>query len=290
MTLGALNHNGSDLGHDFLVSRGLTVGQFPFVLLAALRDGVDAHDGKSYAGVRSFKQSTRNANPANMDLYKWHTSCETTDSRPHRGMDTCAESLKLCFATDRFAKEHTMMISIGKELENDFRNPLGLLSDCHRRIERFLNCLIVISEQAKGDKFNDLQRQEFEVALRYFREAAPKHTLDEEESLFPRLRACQNYESQAVFALLDNLHLDHTEAEKQHRRVDELGSKWLAEGSLPLDDAQNFLELLRALRTTYEKHIAVEDDEVFRLAGRVLHPSELETIGQEMAARRGIVI
>ncbi len=30
-----------------------------------------------------------------------------------------------------------MPISIGQKLESDFRNPLGLLSDCHRRIERF---------------------------------------------------------------------------------------------------------------------------------------------------------
>jgi hypothetical protein len=35
---------------------------------------------------------------------------------------------------------------------------------------------------------NEEQRGAFEAALRYFREAAPKHTADEEESLFPRLR------------------------------------------------------------------------------------------------------
>jgi hypothetical protein len=28
-----------------------------------------------------------------------------------------------------------MPISIGQKLESDFRNPLGLLSDCHRRID-----------------------------------------------------------------------------------------------------------------------------------------------------------
>jgi hypothetical protein len=31
-------------------------------------------------------------------------------------------------------------------------------------------------------------RAALETALRYFREAAPKHTADEEESRFPRLR------------------------------------------------------------------------------------------------------
>ena len=29
-----------------------------------------------------------------------------------------------------------MAIQIGSKLENDYTNPLGMLSDCHRRIER----------------------------------------------------------------------------------------------------------------------------------------------------------
>lgn len=182
-----------------------------------------------------------------------------------------------------------MPIAIGQKLESDFRNPLGLLSDCHRRIERFLDGLIVISEETQGNTLNDLQRQQFEVGLRYFREAAPKHTLDEEESLFPRLRARQDAESLAAFAMVDSLHADHTQAEIRHGRVDELGCRWLAEESLPLDDAQQLLNLLRDLRTTYEKHIAVEDNELFPFAGRILDRAELEAIGQEMAARRGLV-
>lgn len=48
-----------------------------------------------------------------------------------------------------------MPIEIGQKLESDFRNPLGLLSDCHRRIERFLNALIVIAEEARGNKLNE---------------------------------------------------------------------------------------------------------------------------------------
>ncbi len=183
-----------------------------------------------------------------------------------------------------------MPIAIGQKLESDFRNPLGLLSDCHRRIERFLEGLIVISEQAQGNKLNDVQRQQFEVGQRYFRDSASKHTLDEEESLFPRLRARQDSEAQAAFALLDSLHADHIEAEIRHRRVDELGCKWLAKERLPLDDVRLLLNLLKGLRTTYEKHIAVEDNELFPLAERILDPAELEAIAQEMAARRGLVV
>jgi hemerythrin-like domain-containing protein len=180
--------------------------------------------------------------------------------------------------------------AIDRILESDFRNPLGLLSDCHRRIERFLEGLIVISEQAQENKLNDLQCQQFEVALRYFRDAASNHTLDEEESLFPRLRARQNPGSQAAFALLDSLHADHTEEEIRHREVDELGRAWLADECLSPDNTRILISLLRDLRTTYEKHIAVEGHELFPFAERTLDRAELEAIGQEMAARRGLVV
>ena len=183
-----------------------------------------------------------------------------------------------------------MTIRIGQKLDSDFHNPLELLNECHRRIERFLTCLIKISDEGHGGELTDSLRQQPETALRYFREAAPKHTFDEDESLFPRLKRRKDCGGEAIFTLLDRLHVDHAEADKQHRRVDELGTKWLAEGSLLPDDAEQLLELLRTLHTTYERHIAVEETQVFPLAGRVLSPNELETIGQEMAARRGLVI
>ena len=79
-----------------------------------------------------------------------------------------------------------MPIVIGAKGESDFTDPIGMLGDCHRRIERFLNVLVSVAEQARGEAMNAEQHSALET-LRYFREAAPKHTADEEESLFPRL-------------------------------------------------------------------------------------------------------
>ena len=183
-----------------------------------------------------------------------------------------------------------MPIAIGQKLESDLRNPLGLLSDCHRRIERFLDALIVISEEAQGNKLSHKHIRQFEVGLRYFREAAPKHTLDEEESLFPRLRLHNDGESSTALALLDGLHVDHAEAEIKHQRVDDLGRAWLADEQLSPDSAGILISLLKQLRATYEKHIAVEDNELFPLAEKILDRAELEAIAQEMAVRRGLVI
>src|SRR5947208_11249106 len=82
-----------------------------------------------------------------------------------------------------------MAVTIGATPEHSFEQPLGLLTDCHRRIELFLGVLSRIAEDARGGALTDQQRSALMTALRYFREAAPKHTADEEQSLFPRLRA-----------------------------------------------------------------------------------------------------
>ena len=73
---------------------------------------------------------------------------------------------------------------IGAKRESDFEDPIGMLGDCHRRIERFLNALFTIATDAKGGPLTNEQQATLTTSLRYFREAAPKHTADEEESLF----------------------------------------------------------------------------------------------------------
>ena len=81
-----------------------------------------------------------------------------------------------------------MPISIGATQESSFANPIGLLTDCHRRIERFLGVLVRVAAEARGRPLNAERRQAMETALSYFRRAAPLHTADEEEDLFPELR------------------------------------------------------------------------------------------------------
>src|SRR3954449_12487157 len=82
----------------------------------------------------------------------------------------------------------TMPVVIGAKPESNFTDPIGLLTDCHRRIERFLSVLVQVTAQANGGALTQEQRRGLDTALRYFRDAAPKHTADEESTLFPRLR------------------------------------------------------------------------------------------------------
>src|SRR6266567_4355417 len=68
----------------------------------------------------------------------------------------------------------TMPVQIGAHAHN-FSDPTGLLSDCHRRIEMFLRALERVAAVVDRPS-TDETRAALESALRYFREAAPKHT------------------------------------------------------------------------------------------------------------------
>lgn len=181
-----------------------------------------------------------------------------------------------------------MLVILGQQADHGFDAPLGLLSDCHRRIERFLRALSTIASVRRGAALAANDRQAFETALRYFETAAPRHSADEEESLFPRLRATGDAAAQAACATLDRLEADHRIAEQHHAAVDALGRRWLAEGTLPAAEVERLVEHLAALERLYGEHIAVEDRELFPAAGRLLSPAELEAVGREMAARRGV--
>src|SRR4051812_47734284 len=137
-----------------------------------------------------------------------------------------------------------MPIVIGAKPESNFTDPIGLLTDCHRRIERFLAVLVQVAAQAKGLALTAEQRVALETALRYFRDAAPKHTADEESTLFPRLRQCDRPELQAAFARIESLEEDHVRADRGHAEVDRLGQAWLAEGSLAPEDAERLSTVL----------------------------------------------
>jgi hemerythrin-like domain-containing protein len=179
-----------------------------------------------------------------------------------------------------------MPVQIGRPPDHSFDEPLALLSDCHRRIERFLNVLVMLARTAAGGELDDDQRRSLAAALLYFREAAPKHTADEEESLFPRLRAAGGAQAEEILAEVDRLESDHAHADRLHREVDELGQQWLSAGTLSAEPARRFAALTGELSSIYKSHIETEDTRLFPLARRVLDPAIQRLIGSEMAARR----
>jgi hemerythrin-like domain-containing protein len=178
-----------------------------------------------------------------------------------------------------------MPVTIGAKLDSDFTDPIGVLGDCHRRIERFLGTLLAVAEQARGGLLEDEQRRALGAALRYFREGAPRHVADEEESLFPRLRQSQDRRAEEA---LNRLERDHDAVQAWHEELDGLGDRWLTTGRLEGADFERFEALTRRMKDVYEPHIALEDEAVFPSARRMLSAEQLRAVGQEMATRRGV--
>lgn len=183
-----------------------------------------------------------------------------------------------------------MPIQIGQHSDHGFDEPLGLLSDCHRRIEHFLGVLTAVANQAAAAELIPAYRSALEGAIRYFAVAAPKHTADEEDSLFPRLRHSDDPALAQALASLDVLEHDHDEAEAHHAAVDELVRRWLANGWLPPTDLDQLRDRLAHLQALYRRHIAIEDQQVFPAAKQALDREQIEQIGGEMAARRRVRI
>ena len=121
-----------------------------------------------------------------------------------------------------------MAIQIGAKPDSGFDDPIGMLKDCHRRIESFLGILCVVVGRAQGRSLTTEESDAVKAALQYFRTGGQRHTADEEESLFPRLR-----ESDASsIAEIDRLEDDHREANDLHVSVERLYLVWIASGRI----------------------------------------------------------
>jgi hemerythrin-like domain-containing protein len=179
-----------------------------------------------------------------------------------------------------------MPVQIGAKTHN-FTDPTGLLSDCHRRIEMFLGTLEAVAKLVDRPATEETRRA-LESALRYFGQAAPKHTADEEESLFPRLRQIHHPEIQAAFSRLQQLEEEHRWAAPLHAGVERLGTQYLSTGNLSHAEIDDFRKAVASLAAMYKQHISVEDSVVFPLASRVLSHAEKVAIAEEMTSRRKV--
>lgn len=132
---------------------------------------------------------------------------------------------------------------------------------------------------------NSDHQQALSRALTFFVEMAPKHTADEERSLFPRLRAMGE-----PLPELAALETDHQTAEHWHNEIDLLGRLWIE--SLILDPSQrdSFHQRVAQLKELYRAHIAVEESIIFPLAKLRLPVNTQEEVRREMVSRRAITL
>jgi hemerythrin-like domain-containing protein len=149
----------------------------------------------------------------------------------------------------------------------------------------FLGSLRVIGDSC--DILDDEGLRALENALRYFRQAAPKHTADEEVSLFPRLRQCASLPESTV-AQLERLEGEHAWADPLHDLVERLGALWIADRQLSAEQREEFRKAVARLQGMYSEHIELEDSVLFPVANQMLSAEQKREIGLEMAARRNV--
>ena len=161
-----------------------------------------------------------------------------------------------------------------------YANPISFMAEFHHRAERFLSLLITVQRQTHGGLLNDSQYGTLECALRFFKNVAPRHYSDEEESLFPRLQESR------VGTSIRKLCEDHRSMEADLQLLEVLGQRWLFDGSLSEADSLLFGNILSRVSRIFSRHIRQEELLVFPAARETLNESEIVMIGREMAARR----
>ena len=175
-----------------------------------------------------------------------------------------------------------MAVQIGAKPDSGFDDPLGMLKDCHRRIERFVSLLGRIAAQANGRALTIDERQAVEAALRYFRESGPRHTHDEEQSLFPRLKDMPDVKADIL-----RLAGEHQEADELHSEVNDLFTAWLDGRTPNSEEARGLREMTQRLADLYREHIGLEEEHVFPVAAQSLDSETIAAMGREFQSRRG---
>ncbi len=175
-----------------------------------------------------------------------------------------------------------MAIQIGAKPDSGFEDPIGMLADCHRRVESFLGILCVVVERAQNRELADEEKTAVQSALHYFKQGGQRHTADEEESLFPRLRGGSDPAIEAIVGLQS----DHRRANRLHDAIESLYLTWISSGKLAPGQQEQLLSQTAELKELYAAHIQVEETVVFPYAAKVLDSELIASIGAEFKMRR----
>ena len=176
-----------------------------------------------------------------------------------------------------------MAVQIGAKPDSSFEDPIGMLKDCHRRIEHFLNILCLVAERGGDRSLTEEEHSAVKAALQYFHTGGERHTLDEEESLFPRLSSAAGEDGLEV---IERLVRDYTHAADLHASVDWLYTAWIRDGALEPTDQQQLLSHTASLKQLYKQHIEIEETIIFPHAAEILDSQAIAAIGQEFIIRR----
>jgi hemerythrin-like domain-containing protein len=176
-----------------------------------------------------------------------------------------------------------MSVQIGAKPDSGFDDPIGMLTDCHRRIEHFLAVLVLVADRAAGRALTSEESAAVHAALQYFHKGGQRHNADEEESLFPRLRDAARADG---FNEIEGLESDHRDAGHLHEEVEKLYHSWTQSSALSRPDQAELASTTQRLKRLYDEHIRLEEQVVFPRAAKLLNQQSIREIGQEFRTRR----
>ncbi len=176
-----------------------------------------------------------------------------------------------------------MPIMIGAKPDSGFDDPIGMLKDCHRRVEHFLQILYEVCRRAQGRALSEEERDAVKAAMHYFQQSGPRHNEDEEKSVFPRLRA---REAATLADDVQRLEAEHHKAAQYHDETERLYAEWRTQGALDAEQSQRLLQRTERLKSMYADHIRIEEEVIFPRAAKLFDKPVLDEIGAEFKARR----
>ncbi|MBK8255904.1 MAG: hemerythrin domain-containing protein [Polyangiaceae bacterium] len=178
------------------------------------------------------------------------------------------------------------MLILKKKPTQPVKEPdcLDLMLECHDRIRRFMRMAIWLAH-AEDTPANAISETAASVH-RYFAEALPRHSQDEDLSLAPRLLTKE---------IPDSVRTSVGMMTRQHPGLEEVLSTlipaWasVAQNHETLSDHASVLrKLTEQLQGMWLIHLGLEEDTVFPAARRFLTTSEMKEILTEMRDRRSV--
>lgn len=160
--------------------------------------------------------------------------------------------------------------------------PLEMLEACHERLQAQLATLARLAEWLPEHGADAQARQAAANVMRYFDLAAVNHHLDEEQDLFPVLRArIDPARCETLGALIDWILADH-QAMFAAWAAMRAKLEPIARGEpVSLDVAE-----VEGFAARYARHIEREEGELLPYARELLTASDLAALSATMTARR----
>lgn len=163
-----------------------------------------------------------------------------------------------------------------------FETPLEMLEACHERLQAQLATLARLAAWLPEHGPDKQAQQAAANVMRYFDIAAVKHHQDEEDDLFPVLRARADEARRAELgALIDWILADHQRLFAAWARMRARLERIAAGEKADLTPAD-----VEAFADAYRRHIQREEGELLPMARNLLSEQDVAALSGTMTARR----